>query len=57
MVMRNRNRFKLFVAAAALLVAACTTPSKPVQDHLIDTPPLWIHLPETTRPPTRRLPS
>jgi multidrug efflux system outer membrane protein len=46
--MRNRNRLKLFAAAAALLVAACATPSKPPQDSLIDTPPLWIHLPETT---------
>jgi len=56
MVMRNRNRFKLFVAAAALLVAACTTPSKPVQDHLIDTPPLWIHLPETTEAANKEAP-
>jgi NodT family efflux transporter outer membrane factor (OMF) lipoprotein len=45
--MRNHPRSKLLAAVAALLLAACTTPSKPQQDPLIATPPLWIHLPET----------
>jgi len=42
--MRN---LKLFVAFAALVLAACATPSKPEQDPLIDSPPVWIHLPDT----------
>jgi NodT family efflux transporter outer membrane factor (OMF) lipoprotein len=45
--MRKRNQLKLFAALAALVLAACATPSKPPQDPLIDTPPIWIHLPDT----------
>ena len=54
--MRNRNRFKLFAAAAALLVAACATPSKPQQSPLIDTPPVWIHLPDTVEAANKAAP-
>jgi multidrug efflux system outer membrane protein len=56
MVMRNRNRSKLFVAAAALFLAACATSSKPQQDPLIDTPPVWIHLPDTVEAANKQAP-
>ena len=45
--MLSRNRLKVFAALAAMVVAACATPSKPQQDPLIDTVPGWIHLPDT----------
>lgn len=54
--MPNRNHLKLFAALAALVVAACATPSKPQQDPLISTPPVWMHLPDTIEAANKEAP-
>src|SRR5689334_86576 len=54
--MRNSSHLKLFAALAALVVAACATPSKPQQDPLIDTMPGWIHLPDTIEAANKEAP-